>query len=119
MGYFGVIGEGNDTDFTSVHLFPNPMLYWFGLSSVDFIRKFLMATKLCFTRTADFTYFFMFCCLWLFWQFIAVDFSFSISVPIPLSTIIWFCIFGAGIFCISLLDNNKGQNRLFLQLLLL
>jgi dolichyl-phosphate-mannose-protein mannosyltransferase len=122
MGYFfEVIGEGNDTDFTSVHLFPNPMLYWFGLAAVLILSgKFLMATRsFLFTRTADFTYFFMFFVVFGYFgnllPWILVSRSTFLYHYQPSSG---FAFLALAFFVSSLLDNNKGQNRLFASIII-
>ena len=122
MGYFfEVIGEGDDTDFTSVHLFPNPMLYWFGLAAVLILSgKFLIATRsFLFTRTADLTYFFMFFVVFGYFgnllPWILVSRSTFLYHYQPSSG---FAFLALAFFVSSLLDNNKGQNRLFASIII-
>ena len=104
-----------------MHLFPNPMLYWFGLAAVLILfGKFLMATRsFLFTRTADFTYFFMFFVVFGYFgnllPWILVSRSTFLYHYQPSSG---FAFLALAFFVSSLLDNNKGQNRLFASIII-
>ena len=122
MGYFfEATGQEGDTDFTSVHLFPNPILYWFALGAVLILfGKFLITTRsFLFERTADPAYFFMF--------FVVFGY-FGNLLPWSLvsrSTFLYhyqpssgFAFLALAFFVSRLLENNKGQNRLFASIII-
>ena len=122
MGYFfEAIDEAGDTGFTSVHLLPNPILYWFALGAVLILfGKFLIATRsFLFERTADLTYFFMFFVVFgYFGNLLPWIFVYRSTFQSHIKPSSGFSFMALSIFVSSLLENNKGQNKLFASIII-
>lgn len=117
IGYFFESTEATGrTNFTSVHLFPNPVLYWFSFGAIFFILgRFLVATKKLFIhKTMDSSYFLMF--------FVVFGY-FGNLLPWSLvsrSTFLYhyqpssgFAFMSLAFFIIYLFDQNNNKARLF------